>query len=290
MPFILFLLFISTAIPKTYFTAYCPDINSDSNTIQMVDLQLMGLKGAVKNIKEVSTQKGKLLTNLYEFNEAGNLILEEYYEDTVLNKKLIRTYDEQGVLTLKTIHHQDFSSLSTTYEYNRKGQLIKEIESDEDYTLFKYNGKGQLVEETVYAGEDILLKITYDYNKRGDLIESAEYDSDGRKAVVEILTYNELGLKTSITEFEGEQLIQERYFVYNGANQLIEEGIKDANATIEQLWKKEYDQNGNLKQLIWTDITSKKTRIQSFEYDQQGNWIVHKIGETQSTTREIQYF
>ena len=126
--------------------------------------------------------------NTYKYDEKGNIIEHNTYDDGRLVFKDIYKYDEKGNKIEKNHYYYDGRlDYKTTYKYDEKGNNIEENIYDYDYDgygskyTYKYDEKGNNIEKNYYGSNGRLdYKNTYKYDEKGNNIEENTYYYDDR--------------------------------------------------------------------------------------------------------------
>jgi hypothetical protein len=133
-------------------------------------------------------------------------------------------YDNNGKLTKRTSFNNHFNSISISesFLYNSKGQLIEERnihynqnDSTVDTQKYSYNSKGNL--DSNFKG-----KIKYKYDDKGRVIERVEKTAKPSDLKT-IYSYDSLGQLISVEEYLYNSMQQKRIFIYNEKGQIIKE-------------------------------------------------------------------
>jgi len=133
-------------------------------------------------------------------------------------------YDSNGKLTKRTSFNNHFNtmSISESFAYNDKGQLIEERSihySQKDSTVstqtYSYNSKGQL--DSNFFGQ-----INYKYDNKGRVVERIEKTAKPSNLKT-VFSYDSLGQIISTEEYMYNSLQQKRTYTYNDKGQIIKE-------------------------------------------------------------------
>ena len=265
--------------------------NVDSLTITTYDLIVKGAE-AVRHKKKVS--------NTYHFNNRGD-VTAVFINDSLSDSY---TYNQRGDVT-QHYYRVDYTYLASdfylygtvNYEYNAKGELIKEYadavgnflsEYEENY---QYNAKGQLVKENnSYWGHDSgsFDTISYKYNSIGQLIEKynishemgidsyyikktdIKYDAKGNKIKESTTADNyeydyikESTIKTYSRKYKSE-------YNYDTRGNKIKECKYNSDGTLEKKTTYEYDEKNRVIVVAHYDGNHLEER-EVYEYDDRGN-------------------
>jgi hypothetical protein len=157
------------------------------------------------------------LRSEYYYNPQGKLFMERQNSD-----KIMFVYDPQGFLVKEVTYspggflksHIDYEvdaqgrreketyymsnapTESTTYQYNRKGQVIESIKYEKEGNfvekrLFKYNTQGLVVRIRTYNKDNRLIKTSdKTYNPQGDCIRWEVHNKTTKVKIVETYQYS----------------------------------------------------------------------------------------------------
>lgn len=228
-------------------------------------------------------------------------IKKTYLHDSLTLRTLCTEfYDNNGKLTKRTSSFDKCHTISESFLYNSKGQLIEkrninyyQSNSTIDTQKYSYNSKGQLESNFIgkikYRFDDkgrvkervektnvpVDLYIIYSYDSLGQIISVEEYLYNSMKQK-RIYSYNEKGQIVKEEMYLYKNLLQKRIFNYNEKGQFIKETCTDYY-NIKGVPNSEYVRTFfyNEKGLITTEyqtqtITSQgnksDNRIHTYEY------------------------
>lgn len=183
---------------------------------------------------------------------------------------------------------------------NKSGKIVK-LEGRSEKSTYSYNDKGNVVEFCPYFNDTIIQwKEVSIYDNKDNLILVNHYDPDGKLGLIRKYYKKSLmqikKIETSLdTSKLGSYFIYENdsfpndtahygaYFInqYDSLDNLIERDSYWGNR-LDNKWTYNYDKNGNLIVLLYSDFTNKRIRIVSY-YDKDGNLI----GDSSAGTRTI---
>ncbi|WP_452233021.1 hypothetical protein [Lacinutrix sp. MEBiC02595] len=165
---------IGNGILKTYYDNYQ---NPDSLVLLKSEPIL---KRNTTTIEKEYKRKGKLnfITDLdgknyYKYNLFGKLKRIEHYRDSALYR--IDDF-KNGLLISETFPTRKKYRKKFTYEYDKKGQIIKRDDSDHEFYRYEYNTFGLSKIEKVYKKKNIVTEYTlFIYDKNGKLKNKKEF-------------------------------------------------------------------------------------------------------------------
>lgn len=242
-------------------------------TAPQTDVEKEGLKGKVKQVKQLyykafekerrvylSNQEGSYHDKknlLTEFNEKG--IKRKYVELSRGTDKMVYNYNEDGVETdITSYNSPDVVSFSIINKLDAEGNIIEQV---------SYNDKNIITARTVnkYAVKGLPSNIM-SYGEDGELI----YDA--------AITYNKNGQRTELkqTDKTGKVTCWSRYN-FNEKDQMIENITLDAKGKVKEVTSLEgcYDEEGNFS---WDNRYGRKKKEEDLysnriEVDEKDNWI-----------------
>jgi len=206
-------------------------------------------------------------TTSYVYNRIDNLIKEFSVQNG--DSSLIELYIYDSNMYEKSHINNETYHKPYTYvkEYNKKGQLIKSynLKTKNSYTLFKYDRKGNLIKEIEYDNNKCTRKIIYIYNSHNKLIKEKSYYGNELSST-ETYIYDSLNRKAQTIFWEkGEYLIPKKEIVrFDKKGRLIERKTywNDAPPIIHRLKYKD----DNLVQEIYDDPSDPYEQTYKIEY------------------------
>ncbi|WP_452227655.1 hypothetical protein [Lacinutrix sp. MEBiC02404] len=165
---------MGNGIIKTYYDNYQ---NPDSIVLLKYEPDF---KRITTTIQKEYRRKGKLnfITDLdgknyYKYNLFGKLNRIEHYRDSVLYR--ISDF-KNGLLISETFPTRKKYRKKFTYEYDKKGHLIKRDDSDHEFYRYEYNEFGISKIEKVYKKKNVVIEYTqFIYDKNGKLKSKKEF-------------------------------------------------------------------------------------------------------------------
>ncbi|WP_405568985.1 hypothetical protein [Winogradskyella sp. Asnod2-B02-A] len=111
--------------------------------------------------------------NYYKYNLFGKLKRIEHYRDSVLYR--IDNF-KNGLLISETFPTRKKHRKKFTYEYNKRGQLVKREDDDYHFYRYDYNEFGIRKIEKVYKKKNAVVEYTiFNYDKNGILKRKKEF-------------------------------------------------------------------------------------------------------------------
>ena len=179
---------IGNGILRTYYDNYH---NPDSIVFLRYDNEF---KRVTTIIDKKYKRKGKLDfigdldgKNYYTYNLLGKLKRIEHYRDTVLYKI---SHFKNGRLMSETFPSRKKYRRKFTYEYDKKGRLVKEEKSDYEHIRYEYNDFGIHKTEKVYKKRNTTMEyVLFFYNQKGILVSKKEFDHNNKLRAAFIYKY-----------------------------------------------------------------------------------------------------
>lgn len=223
---------------------------------------------------------------VFSYNEKGFITQQDSKNGTTPIKK-IYTYDSSNRLKKMEfiILNSDGKQVST-YEYNRKGRLIKQIDeihfennsSDKQITVYKtvkFDNNGRILKSLVETDDkknDYYILNTYD--QKGNRLSNEIYDMNDKLKYSFLYTYNERGdvlTEKSKLALSGGQMEEKKYT---------------------------YDEKGNMLSVSYTisamGQSNSSNATYEYTFDSKGNWIERVCIESKTkrtyTKRMIEYY
>lgn len=170
---------------------------------------------------------------------------------------------------------------SRAYAYDKSGRVLAEASYNmcgtfSSLTLYSYDAAGRLREDLSYRFRS-LFKRTYEFDSHGRVVDRRNYKNDG--------------------------LLSSTGYRYDEVGRLAEQLEYRPNGALDGKVSYQYDQRGNQTREETTNLSDSSlngTRLSSYEFDAQGNWVVRTIGRslasgdeaasTEVTRRAITYY
>lgn len=286
------------------------------------DLSSLNLKGAIKQVKEISFRGAKQgdtfvaispewqyswqNDKLYTFDLDGNLTHEIFYNGETEIRRNTYKFDSNGIIEARTRYHDRF------YQYNSQGQIETvrvinkqpaiittgnepDAEGQTSIRYYEYDERGRLkkVIERDLSGNQLHYEM-YNYNSAGLLREKQLNYPDFTDTY--IYKYNNLNLPTEIVWRDSEEGILEieRFNYQNG--ELIEVKWENFDENELEGYIVYTFENGNKKQILEYDSENELEgkQINIYKYDLHGNWtrkvIITDNDKVFIVQREIEYY
>jgi len=244
-----------------------------SQNIKKTDWEYDGLKGKVKSVTEISYEeidasgkitKGKKRTNVYKYDENGNIIESSCYFYRNLYSQFIYKYDEKGNLIKKN-----------TYEFD--GILHNEF-------IYKYDDNGNQIQESNYKANVNLdwrynYKIIYEYDDTGNITKAIRYEFNDKLGYVEIYEYKQLKKKiVEINRYQSNgRLASKQVFYYNNKGILTQENLYNPDGSLFSEVNYKYDDRENLIKKIRYKSDGSISSQFSYKYNDKEHIIEAKI-------------
>lgn len=278
-------------------------------------------KGYVCTKETLKSSNGYTNVKVWTYNKQGKLVSRtENDKDSDGNSSSFSTkctYDKKGNLT-KQVEYYDSFVTTTTYAYNNKGKVTKEVskmvsEDNSVWTMtrtYTYNKAGEVAKELAYYDDCEDIK-TYTYDKKGNVtkeVQTQSYDDNTTTRTTTTCVYDANGNETKMT-----YVIKDRYgsvekqvqtYTYNEKNLCVkktetwsltnEDGETSSSRDVTTYV---YDKNGNeTKEKFKSTDGDGNTRTVSFlyTYDADGNctkWVTTEKSSYYSgkTTKNYAY-
>lgn len=103
----------------------------------------------------------------YTYDEKGNLLCVEEYEDYSLEDGTRYTYDANGNMLTETQYDENGEKYWTTYTYNADGKLTEQTytygDEESQRRVYTYNDNGALVGMKIYRGDEVRMEYSLTY-------------------------------------------------------------------------------------------------------------------------------
>ncbi len=207
--------------------------------------------------------------------------------------------------TVKTADLGDgtVSGLATAYQYDRKGNNIRETYSNGAYKTYEYDGRNRLTKVSYFRADGtgtLVTKYTYSASDQVLSMDDFEVDAGAEKRYRHTAyEYDEFGQLTGFIESDEEQALTEGQkderrtsFAYDEDGKLIEIRYPQAENHVSSL-EYRYDENGWLESIYAGMDSGEKNLLRAYLYTADGK--VSEIrdyrgfvsGDTQSYIRKV---
>lgn len=210
------------------------------------------------------------------------------------------TYDSRGNMIRKESYDSKGNPIEVGldfYEYDRHGNLIKDVSGKDGYNVIYYDGQGHRIKtENNYSSRwEILADNIYD--STGKITETISHEGrDGKHIYRTKYVYDEKGqLVNMFSGYDGEGMDYNEVYQYDDKGNLIYLGVGgylealpfpgyDEDVDIAGYRKYFYDETGRLIETI-----SGGGVIISYEYDSRGNLIKESYTTTEKFKGDYPY-
>ena len=219
----------------------------------------------------------------YTYDEKGNLLTVEEYEDYTLDDGTRYTYDANGNMLTMTQYDENGDKYWNTYTYGANGNMLTEVHCDEtgerSRNTYTYDENGKLTKNVYCYSIDFVDRVenyeevyeySYTYNN-GKLVETKAFENG---VLTNHITLNE----------NGDVLTDARYSAANGKETSRNENTYDESGRLVRVFMTDeylpnditvtysYDAAGNMSERI-TDFGGKYQYKDTFTYDADGNLV-----------------
>lgn len=220
-----------------------------------------------------------------KYDDKGNIVeYHSYNNDSIFEKDFAKYNDQNKLIELKGFDHSGKLIFSSEYRYDENNNQI-EYSSRSDYSSFKskniYNQNKQLIEQQDYdESSNTIYSYTFRYDPSGNMIET-KYSKMGNLIRKNLLFYNSKGVSTGYKSYDNNgRIFSIDTILFHSNGKISEEFLTDYDYFSNKEDKikiKRYNSDGNLIEFTttWSKYDDGKPRkiVQSFEYDNNGNWI-----------------
>ena len=211
----------------------------------------------------------------WEYDSKGNMIHHKYEEH---DKDEMRKYAEEYIDEYDIDDPHEIMSLAMLtsndagdewYIYDEKGKLIHYIDGHGFPKTYEYDSKGNLIrekEEASYGSE-----IWYEYDSKGNKIHSKDNTKENEYGE-NVECWWEYDIKGNMIHFKSNERYKgeyEEWYKYDSKGNMIY--FKDD--TNEKWYEYEYDSKGNMiyKKIKWNGYFGEVCDEFCYEYDSKGN-------------------
>lgn len=267
----------SRPIKATAFTGKIVETEYTGNSVKITETNANGRfkKQVFDPIGNITTTEDKGGTIAFKYNAVGENI-EAKYETNIVTTK----YDEWG----RKIEFHDPSNGLYKYEYNNGfGLLTKEI-SPKGYKAYEYNEKGQVIKQIEKSndGTSTDKTIEFIYNNKGLLTEQKGF-SKGKEFSTKI-TYDNYGRVKSTQEQSFGKIYEKKNIIYDNLSRVksYEKSLTSSGRTTSVEIENIYDEaTGILYQV--KDKTRDKILWELEEHNAKGQITKAQLGGSKIT-------
>ena len=222
---------------------------------------------------------------IYEYDEKKQLKKRTYLNHRGEGQNIIDYFYNKKGQKIKSVKLKYGKERPTTFEYDKKGNLIRENFSEDIYKKYKYDKRGNLIltiEHSALYGAHIEEEVKYTYNNKNQLIEEIRHNYEGRIQKHFQYIYDKNGLLMErITLWKDGSVSKRDVYQYNPQGEKIKHTVfnqKNEIATSKG-WKHNYNENGLL--VSTTSINRKQEPGQEkiFIYNSDNLLIKEYIGK-----------
>lgn len=144
----------------------------------------------------------------------------------------------------------------------------KEIKS-EKLTFTRYDKKGNVIEQMEFNEDSTISKWEkYNFNKNGDQIFFQELDQKGKQKRKIIDVYDAFGNNTEARTYNSQDSLTEKsIYTYNNFNDKISETIYDKDDKLKSKEVYEYESKGMIKSKMVYNADNKIIYTRTYKYD-----------------------
>lgn len=195
-----------------------------------------------------------------------------YRKDLVMNGITSDALEEREFLMEKKVNDEK-GNVITEILYYPNGSIIQQLE-------YLYDDKGNLIEETLEEeGSEIAERKSHNYLENGQKHKTYVHYIDGTYDTIEYIYDDKSRLISKVTTDSDGEIDGRKEYKYQN-NKLVKETEYDYEDNISDEITYDYDENGNLKEMIHYDGVEKETIKTLHEYDEKGHRIETLIYNT----------
>jgi len=229
------------------------DINEPDSSLELISQT----KYIYDSNGHVVTQKRAKAVAAFTFDEPADWVTTNYGYD-FLGRKTSETADVNGL------------DLTTTYEYDNQGELVKTTYPDGKWEKIIRDGRGLVTERITGFGSTNVLVTTCQYDLNGNLTQ--QQNADG---TVDVFAYD--NFDRLIRKYKQSTAGAYTQFDLNGAGQAVREAACDANGIVLKEIRKQYDPLGRVitERVLEVPgtLNDANDSITIFKYDVAGNLV-----------------
>jgi len=210
------------------------------------------------------------------------LTSEEYGEGETLHMKEVRD-EQENILVHESFAMDGSRQQRTVNTYNDQGLLIAQDqytygEEPDQRLVFAYNESGKLAEVTITYMDGSISVKTYDRNEAENSLTIVIRDEDGEEEGKEYRKLDSEGRVLEEIIHEDGELNSQVKASYDDAGRPVEKHTVDAEGYEQShFYFYELNEKGQFSEIEIADEKDELIRADSFEYDERGNEITHRI-------------
>jgi len=251
-----------------------------------------GLRGLVKSVRiECSVFEKRLakwiegrreIQTVEKYDLGGNLIESAHYNQGVLERKFVSTFDGRGhLIETRTDESQAEFSTQSLPRYNDQGRLVEEFLYDSKGSLlvrsgYSYDDRNNQTAAIHYDGKGALnCRIDFTYDLEDRLVGVLCYVAEGGRASREFNEYDSIGRKVLEAHYgQNNSLASKRVYHYDTSGNQAGSALYDADGSLIAKTISVFDNRGNeIETATYEDDHLKWREVRRFEFDSMGNWI-----------------
>ena len=235
-----------------------------------------GIRKKSKEFRKDEDENTEYLYSCKEYDDQGNTIKKEDYDQGSLDESTEYKYDDHGNLIKEEHYGHGTLDYSIEYEYDVRGNEISRAHCYDDGSIFsktenEYDDLGNMTKTVEYGSNRKVKSVSESkYDDRGKIIKYEEYQYDEIGAIIYHLEteYDERG-KNSVCYDENGEIMYREEREYDDRGNIINSVTYDENGEVEYRKESEYDDRNEIKKSIEYD---KDGIVTSFhlEYDSLG--------------------
>lgn len=168
------------------------------------------------------------------------------------------TYDRVGHVKTVTTGFGTTAALTTSYDYDRNGRMVKMTDPRSNITQYGYDGAGRLTSLTDAEGG--ITQATYDDNGNLRTVKDPAYSATEPAKHTTTYTYDVLNRPLTRTDANG----QEWKTTYDASGNIVAQSVPGASGP--KVTRFEYDTLNRLKKVTYPDAS-----VVSYTYDKNSN-------------------
>jgi len=267
------------------------------------DREEEGLRGLVKRVRiECQVFEKRLakwiegqreIHTVEDYDLSGNRIESAHYNQGVLERKFVSTFDGRGrLIESRTDESQAEFSTQSLPRYNDQGKLVEEFLYDSKGSLlvrsrYSYDDRNNQTAAIHYDGKGALsCRIDFTYDLEDRLVGILCYVSEGDRVSREVNEYDSIGRMVLEGHYgQNNSLESKRVYHYDTSGNLASSALYDADGSLIAKTTSVFDNRGNeIETATYEDDHLKWRKVRRFEFDSMGNWIKETTTEFTAKT------